>query len=81
MNSFFECVRKMSPAALRMVFYGTKSAFWVLLIGFLAYKYNQRMSGDFESSFLCIELIKAGFSLLVQFIIGGIILDCAVKKK
>lgn len=80
MNKFLNNVKELSPEAAKLMFFGTKLAFGVLLIGFLAYKYNQRFVGDYVTRMNCLELVRAGVSLLVQFITGGLILDCVVRK-
>lgn len=81
MNGLFENLDKMLPEAVKLMYYGTKLALGVLLIGFFAYKYNQWYVGSYENGVFCLELVRSAFSLFVQFIIGGIILDCARKSK
>ncbi len=79
MHEFLEAVNKMSPEATKLIFYGLKLATGVLVIGFAAYKYNQLYIESYETGIMCLDIVKAAFSLFVQFIIGGIALDCAKK--
>jgi hypothetical protein len=79
MQEFFKTVNKMSPQAAKLIFYGLKLATGVLIIGFAAYKYNQIYIRSYETEVMCLDIVKAAFSLFVQFIIGGITLDCAKK--
>ncbi len=79
MYEFLKIINRMSPEAAKLIFYGLKFATGVLIIGFIAYKYNQMYVESYETGVLCIEIVKAAFSLFVQFIIGGIALDCARK--
>ncbi len=72
---------RMSVASMLLMSYGTKTALGVLLIGIFAYKYNQWFIGGYANEVFCITIIQAAFSLFVQFILGGIILDCAIAKK
>lgn len=81
MNGLFENLEKIMPEAEKMMYYGTKLALGVLLIGFFAYKYNQWHIGSYENTVFCIEIVRSAFSLFVQFIIGGIILDCASHSR
>lgn len=71
---------KMSAPSSLLMTYGTKTALGVLLIGIFAYKYNQWFIGGYANEVFCINIIQAAFSLFVQFILGGIILDCAIAK-
>lgn len=80
MHKFFETVHKMSPEAAKLIFYGLKLATGVLIIGFAAYKYNQICVRSYAAQMICLDIVKAAFSLFVQFIIGGIALDCAKKE-
>lgn len=80
MHNLLKVMNKMSPEAAKLIFYGLKLATGVLVIGFAAYKYNQLYIGSYEAGIICIETVKAAFSLFVQFILGGIILDCARKN-
>ena len=81
MKLLFDIIDKMSDISARMMLYGVKFAFGVLVIGIIAYEYNQRCVGGYANSMMCIEIIRASFSLFVQFVIGGIILDCALKNR
>ena len=80
MRRFFEILGKMTDESGKLMLYGIKLAFGVLIIGIIAYKYNQWFVGGYANEMFCIELIRAAFSLFVQFIIGGLILDCAVQR-
>ncbi len=80
MNNFLDTFNKLSPYAAKLIYYGLKLATGVLIIGFTAYKYNQLYIGSYAGGVICLEIVKAAFSLFVQFIIGGIILDCARKE-
>lgn len=80
MHNFRKTLNKMSPRAAKLIFYGLKLATGVLVIGFAAYKYNQLYIGSYAGGVICLETVKAAFSLFVQFIIGGITLDCVGKK-
>lgn len=80
MYNFFKMVNKMSPEAAKLIFYGLKLATGVLVLGFAAYKYNQLYIGSYTGGVICLETVKAAFSLFVQFIIGGITLDCVQKR-
>lgn len=79
MQEFFKTVNEMSPEAAKLILYGLKMATGVLVIGFAAYKYNQMHIESYEAGVMCFGIVKAAFSLFVQFIIGGIALDCAKK--
>lgn len=79
MHEFIKMVNKMSPEAAKLIFYGLKFATGVLVLGFVAYKYNQLYIESYEAGVMCIEIVKAAFSLFVQFIIGGIAVDCVQK--
>ncbi len=81
MKRFSEMLGKITDVSGRLMLYGIKLAFGVLMIGIIAYKYNQWFVGGYANEMFCIELIRAAFSLFVQFIIGGIILDCAVQNR
>ena len=81
MNKFIAACNNMSKEAALLISYGTKLALGVLIIGICAYKYNEHFIGGYANGILCIKLIQAAFSLFVQFIIGGIMLDCAQKDK
>ncbi len=80
MNNFLKTMNKMSPEAAKLIFYGLKLATGVLIIGSAAYKYNQLYVGSYTSGVICLETVKAAFSLFVQFIVGGISLDCVRKR-
>lgn len=75
--------RNISNIALKTMFYGTKLSLGVLLIGVMAYFYNEFfLDGRYLNTIFCITIIQAAFSLFVQFIIGGLIFDCvSIKKK
>ncbi|MBQ9758009.1 MAG: hypothetical protein IJW15_06330 [Clostridia bacterium] len=81
MNNFFKTVSKIKKIPLMLMLWGVKSSFYVLLLAFFAYKYNQWFIGSYENGVLIIKLVQAAFSLFVQFILGGIILDCYMTKK
>ena len=81
MKRFSEMLGKITDASGKLMLYGIKLALGVLIIGIIAYKYNQQFIGGYANEMFCIELIRAAFSLFVQFIIGGIILDCAVRNR
>ncbi len=81
MNNLLKTVLKMKRVPFLLVFWGVKFAFYVLLVALFAYKYNQWSYGSYENSVLIIKLAQAAFSLFVQFILGGIILDCYMAGK
>jgi len=73
---------KMSDIALKLMFYGTKTSFGILIIGILAYRYNILVLGNrYTNTVFCLTIIQAAYSLFVQFIIGGLIFDCVYSKK
>jgi len=80
-NSFFETFSKMSETPKKMMTWGVRFSLFVLLVGIFAYKYNQWFVGEYESSIISLKIVQAAFSLFVQFILGGIILDCVTGKK
>ena len=41
MYEFLKIINRMSPEAAKLIFYGLKFATGGLIIGFIAYKYNQ----------------------------------------
>lgn len=72
---------QMSPIAVKMMYYGVITALGVLIIGIFGYEYNEYMySGDYNNAQMCIGVVQAGFSLFVQFLIGGLIFDCVKRK-
>ncbi|MBO4940859.1 MAG: hypothetical protein J6D15_01435 [Clostridia bacterium] len=81
MKNLFKTVSKMKRTPFLLMFWGVKFAFYVLLIAFFAYKYNQWTAGSYENGMLIIKLVQVAFSLFVQFILGGIILDCYMARK
>ena len=81
MKNLFKTVSKMKRTTFLLMFWGVKFAFYVLLIAFFAYKYNQWTAGSYENGMLIIKLVQVAFSLFVQFILGGIILDCYMARK
>ncbi len=81
MKRFFEVLNNASTDSLKLMFYGAGLSFGVLLIGFLAYLFNKVFMWNYQNGMLSIELIRSGFSLFVQFVLGGIILDCVLKNK
>ncbi len=81
MNNLLKTVLGMKKIPFLMMLWGVKFAFYVLLIAFFAYKYNQWTAGSYENGVLLIKLAQGAFSLFVQFILGGIILDCYMTGK
>ena len=76
-----ESARQMSPTAIKMMYYGVITALGVLIIGIIGYRYNEiAYSADYNNAEMCIGVVQAGFSLFVQFLIGGLIFDCVQKK-
>ena len=78
----FDIIRKQSsPISVKLMLYGTKLAFGVLIIGIAAFEYNDIFIGSIETETYGIRLVQAAFSLFVQFIIGGLVLDCVNADK
>lgn len=75
-------LNNISKISLQIMFYGTKLALGVLIIGILAHVYNNAvLGGRYPNTVFCLYVIQAAFSLFVQFIIGGLIFDCVNAKK
>lgn len=82
LNKLTKIFKNISDVSLKTMFYGTKLALGVLLIGITAYLYNEYFMGSrYLNTIFCLSIIQSAFSLFVQFIIGGLIFDCVNLKK
>ena len=81
MNKFIINCRNISQIALDLIRYGVMLALGVLILGIFVCKYNQIFIGGYINHEVGISVVQSGISFFVQFIIGGIILDCVNYNK
>ena len=82
MKEIYELSQKMSRVAVYMIYYGVKLAIGVLILGIAAYFLNKKFLGnDSLNADYALTIVRAAFSLFVQFILGGLFFDCISASK
>lgn len=82
MRELKSAVKNIAAPAVYLMFYGVKAALGVMILGILAYQiYVVGQGGGYDAVSESIALVRAGFSLFVLFLLGGIIFDCVAKQR
>ena len=81
MKEFIKAYGNLSRLSAYLLLLGVKLSLSVLVVGIVAYIYNELLIGGYGNRELSIQIVQAAWNMFVIFILGGIIIDCVEKNK
>ncbi len=81
MKHFLKAYKNLSDLSVTLLLLGTKLSLCVLIIGIIAYKYNELFIGSYGNEMFCLEIVQTSWNMFVIFVLGGLALDCREKFK